>query len=265
MSMSLAQHLSDQGVLTLTLSRPEQSNAFDDVLIADLTETLRNAEKDDQVRVLVLRGAGKHFCAGADLNWMKRMADYSQDENLADANRLAEMLATLNHLSKPTIAVTQGAVYGGGVGLVACCDLVLAQDNTRFCLSEVKLGLIPATIGPYLIQAMGAKHTRALGISARPFQASEAERYGLVQQVVSDDDELNTTLTTWIESLLSNSPEAMTRWKQLLGKLTPLTSEQQQLTSQAIAEARVSEQGQAGLAAFFQKQRPYWCAQNNKQ
>ena len=174
----------DDGVAVVTLARPDVHNAFDEVLIAELTATLKTLDADAAVRVVVLAGQGRSFCAGADLGWMQRMAGYSHAENLADATALATMLATLDRMAKPTIARVHGAAYGGGVGLVACCDIAVAAEEATFALSEVKLGLIPATIGPYVVAAIGARQARRYFLTAERFTAAEAMRIGLVHDVV---------------------------------------------------------------------------------
>ena len=172
--------IDEQGRATLTMNRPEIHNAFDDLLIADLQRELERLDSDPQVRVVLLTASGKSFSAGGDLNWMRRMADYSRQENLTDALALAEMLKTLNQLSKPTIALVQGAAYGGGVGLVACCDIAIATPRAKFCLSEVKLGMIPAVISPYVVEAIGSRDARRYVLTAEIFSAAEADQLGLV-------------------------------------------------------------------------------------
>src|SRR5689334_4759916 len=183
-------HLDDAGRATLTMNRPELHNAFDDAFIAAMTGELKRLDRDERVRVVLLAGSGKSFSAGADLGWMRRMANYTREENLADAMALAGLMQTLNGLGKPTIALVHGAVYGGGVGLVACCDMALASKQASFCLSEVRLGLIPAVISPYLIAAMGKRACRRYFLSAEPFDAEESCRLGLVHEVAEDGDAL---------------------------------------------------------------------------
>src|SRR6185369_4470029 len=173
-------HIDNSGVAVLTMNRPELHNAFDDTFITGLTAKLRDLEDDPDVRVVILAASGKSFSAGADLNWMRRMADYSREQNLADAEALAELMRTLDTLSKPTIALVHGAAYGGGVGLVACCDIAIATVRAAFCLSEVKLGLIPAVISPYVVAAIGPRAARRYFQSAEIFNAVEAHRLGLV-------------------------------------------------------------------------------------
>ncbi len=197
-----------RGVATVTLNRPHKHNAFDDVLIKELTGLFKRAGDDNQVRVLVLAANGKSFCAGADANWMKRMAGYSFEENVADARALATMLHTLNTLPKPTVAKVQGAAFGGAVGLIACCDMAIGSKMSKFCLSEVKLGLIPATIAPYVIDAIGKRTARRYFTTAEVFSARRARRLGLLSEAVTEE-ELDSTVEELIEQLLKNSPDAV--------------------------------------------------------
>ncbi len=247
------------GVATLTMNCPERHNAFDDLLIGELTTTLKTLATDPQVRVLVLAARGKSFSAGADLNWMRRMADYSREENLADARELAELMRTLNELSKPTVALVQGPVYGGGVGLVACCDMAVATPQAKFCLSEVKLGLIPAVISPYVVDAMGPRAARRYFLTAEAFSAAEALRLGLVHQVV-EMEQLQETCITLCRLLLANGPEALKAAKRLINTVSkePINATMIEDTAQQIAAIRASEQGKEGLSAFLEKRKPFW-------
>lgn len=247
------------GVFTITLNRPELHNAFDDQLIAELTNTLKQVEKDLTVRLVVLAANGKSFCAGADLNWMQRMANYSRAENKTDAAALAALMQTLNTLTKPTIAMVQGAAYGGGVGLVACCDIAIATHEASFCLSEVKIGLVPACIGPYVIAAMGERAARRYFLTAERFDADEALRLNLVHQVVAAD-ELKSAIDKIINNLLANSPQAIKIAKQLIFNIAqqPITAEVVNRTVDCIADIRVSKEGQEGLKAFLEKRKPSW-------
>ena len=191
-------NLDNQGIATITLNRPEIHNAFDDAIISELNLVLDKIESDSSIRVVVLRAEGKSFSAGADLRWMRRMADYTSAENKADAMQLAALMDKLNHLNKPTIARVQGAAFGGGVGLVACCDIVVASDRALFCLSEVRLGLIPAVISPYVVAAIGERASRRYFMTAERFKAEEALRLELVHEVVSEGNtcgELVVTVT----------------------------------------------------------------------
>ncbi len=256
---SLLTTIDDLGRATLTLNRPELHNAFDDQLIADMTRILQGFANDSQVRLVILAAAGKSFSAGADLGWMQRMADYSHAENLADAEALANLLRTLNDLPKPTIALVQGAAYGGGVGLVAACDLVLATPKASFCLSEVKLGLIPAVISPYVVAAIGSRAARRYCISAERFSVERALQLGLVHELVAMD-ELTTEADRLSRLLLKNGPQAMAAAKKLVADVAnhPLDSELIAETAERIATTRASDEGREGLAAFLEKRRPNW-------
>jgi methylglutaconyl-CoA hydratase len=245
-----------RGVATVTLNQPEIHNAFDDKLIVQLTDIFNRISQNEEIRVMVLASAGKSFSAGADLNWMQRMASYSYDQNLADANALAKMFFILNNLNKPTIARVQGATFGGAVGLVACCDMAIASKLSRFCLSEVKLGLIPATISPYVIDAIGARLARRYFTTAEVFSARRARRIGLLSEAVVEE-ELDSTIDNLIEHILKNSPAAIREAKQLIFDVQnkPISDKILAKTSEKIAELRVSKQGQEGLNAFLQKRR----------
>lgn len=247
------------GRAVLTMNRPEVHNAFDDTLIGALTAELRRLEADDAVRVVILAAAGKRFSAGADLGWMRRMADYSHAENLADAQALAELMRTLDGLAKPTIALVQGPVYGGGVGLVACCDIALATPRAQFCLSEVKLGLIPAVISPYVVMAMGARAARRYFISAERFSAQEALRLGLVHELVAET-ELVERGTALAEQLLLNGPRAMAAAKKLVAEVARRSLDDGLIaeTAEWICAVRASAEGKDGLGAFLEKRQPQW-------
>lgn len=249
----------DRGVATVTLNRPEKHNAFDDVLIAELTDLFKKIAEDKNIRVMILASNGKSFCAGADLNWMRRMADYSFEENVSDANALANMLWHLNYMPKPTIARVQGAAFGGAVGLVACCDMAVGSKLSKFCLSEVKLGLIPATISPYVIDAMGARVARRYFTTAEVFSARRARRLGLLSETVTEE-ELDSTIEALIENILNNGPAATAAAKQLIFDVAnqPPEVELLEKTSLRIATIRVSEEGQEGLKAFLEKRTPNW-------
>ena len=260
--MSIAAILSEideQGRATITLNRPEMHNAFDDTLISALIEEFRRLERESSVRVILLAAKGKSFSSGADLNWMRRMADYSFEENRNDAMALAELMKTLANLSKPTIALVQGAAIGGGVGLVACCDIALATENASFCLSEVKLGLIPAVISPYVATAIGARATRRYFLTAERFDASEACRLGLVHEVVRTED-LAEQVENLSRSLLRNGPQAMASVKALVAEvaLSSLDDDLIADTAERIAEIRASAEGREGLSAYLEKRDPNW-------
>lgn len=249
----------DAGVATLTLSRPERHNAFDDTLIAALTAELEQLADDPAVRVVVLSGAGPSFSAGADLNWMRRMAGYSEADNLTDARALARLMATLDALPRPTIARVHGAALGGGVGLVACCDIALAAESAVFALSEVRLGLTPATISPYVVNCIGARQARRYFVTAERFNAAEALRIGLVHEVIADHL-LDERLATLLSTLRGNGPQAMVAAKQLARDVSrgPIDAALIEETSRRIAAQRVSADGREGVAAFLGKRRPNW-------
>jgi methylglutaconyl-CoA hydratase len=251
--------INDKGIATLTMNRPEVHNAFDDLLITELTVALKSLAANDRVRVVLLTGSGRSFSAGADLNWMRRMADYSWDENLHDALGLAELMQTLNELSKPTIALVQGASYGGGVGLVACCDMAIATGRATFCLSEVKLGLMPAVISPYVAAAIGPRACRRYFLTAEAFDAAEALRLGLLHEVVADDA-LQARGMELASSLLKNGPQAMAAAKDLIATVAarPLDSGLIAETAGRIADRRASAEAREGLSAFLEKRTPGW-------
>ena len=248
-----------RGVARLTLNRPEQHNAFDDTLIDALNQELEKLALDDSVRVVVLRAQGKSFSAGADLNWMRRLADYDEAQNQADAMRLAELMRNLNQLPKPTIARVQGAAFGGGVGLVACCDIAIASEQALFCLSEVKLGLIPAVISPHVINAIGARAARRYMLTAESFDAEQACRLGLVHEVVAAA-ELDAKVEKLIELLLECGPRAQSAAKDLILAIAgrPLDQDLVEETARRIASIRASAEGREGLNAFLEKRSPDW-------
>ena len=250
-----------QGPLGLvTMNRPERHNAFDDELIGELTEALRSMEAEDGIRVVVLSGAGKSFCAGADLNWMKRIAGFSMDENRRDAMGLAALMRTLAHLRKPTIARVHGAAYGGGVGLVACCDVAVASHAAIFSLSEAKLGLVPAVISPYVIAAIGERAARRYFLSAERFDVAEARRLGLVHEVTAGEGEMDRKIGLIADAMLACGPAAQREAKELIRAVAnrPVTSELIQDTAERIAKIRSSPEGREGVAAFLDKRRAAW-------
>ena len=252
-------NVNEQGIATVTLNNPEKHNAFDDNIIAELTRIFTEIASREDIRVMVLASTGKSFSAGADLGWMKRMASYSYEDNLKDANALANMLYALNYLPQPSIAKIQGAAFGGAVGLASCCDIVIASSKASFCLSEVKLGLIPATISPYVVNAMGLKAARRYFITAERFFADKAHNIGLVDEVVAPD-ELEQAVDKMLSTLLANGPQAVRQAKKLALDVVHQDINQTLLsdTSERIAALRVSEEGQEGLGAFFEKRTPAW-------
>lgn len=252
-------NIEPSGRAIVSLNRPDVHNAFDDELIARLSEDLKKLDQDPNVAVVVLAGEGKSFSAGADLNWMKRMADYTEAENLADAEAVAGLLKALHDFSKPTVARVQGAAMGGGVGLVACCDIAIASEAAKFSLSEVKLGLIPAMISPFVIAAIGERQSRRYMLSAERFSAWEAMRIGLVHGVVAAAD-LDQTVNDMTDTLLANGPKAMSEVKDLIGAISgkPLDDDLAKETAARIARVRVSDEGREGVTAFLEKRKPGW-------
>ncbi|HKS93318.1 MAG TPA: enoyl-CoA hydratase/isomerase family protein [Gammaproteobacteria bacterium] len=250
-----------RGVATLTLNRPEKHNAFDGALIAELTRKLVQINNDDRTRILILTGAGKSFSAGADLNWMRSMAQFSEADNIEDALKLAELMDELNALRKPTIACVNGAVYGGGVGLVACCDIAIAADTAKFALSEVKLGLVPSVISPYVIAAVGEHQARRYFLTAEAFDAEQAQKIGLIHEVATPG-KLDEAIGKEVNLLLKAGPKALTACKELIAANTAASVSTRralkQKTAQLIAQLRVSEEGQEGLSAFLEKRPPKW-------
>jgi len=249
------------GVATLTLNRPELRNAFDDAQIERLTRALRAAEVDGAARVVVIAGNGPAFCAGADLNWMKRMAGYSLEQNFADATALAEMLKTLDRMTKPTVARVHGPAFAGGTGLVAACDIALGTPQAKFCLSEAKLGLSPATISPYVVRAMGARMARRYFLTAEVFDAEEAHRIGLLSALVPAG-ELDTALGGIVQHLLAGGPQALAKIKDLIRAVSAAAIDDALIadTARRIAEIRVTDEGREGIASFLEKRKPSWTA-----
>ena len=258
--MTQAIRISAQGgIATVVLSRPDVRNAFNDEVIAELSQAFIQLGDDPQVRAIVLMAEGPAFCAGADLNWMRRMADYSREENEQDAEKLAFMLRTIYECPKPTIARVQGDVYAGGMGLVACCDMAVSVDTANYCLSEVKLGLIPATIGPYVIRAMGPRASHRYFLTAERFSAAEARRIGFVHEVVPAD-QLDATVSTWVQALLAASPNAIKECKKLVQYVADrdITRLLIDHTVKAIADIRASDEGKEGVQSFLHKRKPAW-------
>ncbi|MDC1310938.1 enoyl-CoA hydratase/isomerase family protein [Burkholderiales bacterium] len=241
------------------LNRPEVRNAFNDVMIGELTEALVTLGEDPSVKVVVLAGRGPTFCAGADLNWMKRMAQYTYDENRLDAADLARMLEVLYRLPKPTIARISGHAYAGGMGLVSACDIAVASEETQFCLSEVKIGLIPATIGPYVVTAMGARAARRYMLSAEQFNAASALRLGLVHEVV-DTQDLDGMVKTFIDHFMKGAAGAHRETKALIELIEQSYLDQGLIdeTAVRIARVRVSDEGKEGVGSFLEKRKPDW-------
>jgi len=246
-------------VARVTLDRPEIRNAFDDALIAALTKALRALDSDNKVRAVVLAGNGPAFCAGGDLNWMKRMAGYGYEENLSDAQALADLMKTLDRMRKPTIARVHGPAYAGGVGLVAACDIAIGVPEATFCLSEAKLGLSPATISPYVVRAMGERMARRYFLTAEVFDASEALRIGLLT-AVSPSEKLDGEIEEILRHLMQSGPQALVKIKDLIRTVTagPVDDAMIADTAKRIAEIRVSPEGREGVASFLEKRKPSW-------
>ena len=249
-------------VAVVTLNRPEIRNAFDDVMISSLSNAFLELNKDETVRAVVLAGAGKAFCAGADLNWMKRMASYGLEQNLADARALAEMLKTLDRLPKPTVARVHGPAFAGGTGLVAACDIAIGTPAALFALTEVKIGLSPATISPYVVRAIGERAARRYFLTGERFDAAEAHRLGMLAKVVPPE-KLDAEIDEILRHLTQGGPEAMRKIKDLLRAVSrggPVTDELVDDTARRIAEIRVSPEGREGIASFLEKREPDWLA-----
>jgi methylglutaconyl-CoA hydratase len=258
MTDALIHALDARGVAIVTLNRPEIHNAFDDALIAELTSVLESYGADPTVRALVLSGAGKSFSAGADLGWMQRMAGYSYEENLADAAGLARLMNVLDRLPKPTIGLVDGATYGGGVGLVAACDIVIASERASFCLSEVKLGLLPAAISPYVVAAIGARQARRYFQTAEVIPADEARRIGLVHEVVPPE-QMAAARDRVLAAIFQGAPGAQADAKDLVFIVDrPLSDEVIAETGRRIALRRASDEGREGVGAFLDKREPAW-------
>ncbi|BCB08211.1 gamma-carboxygeranoyl-CoA hydratase [Vreelandella venusta] len=260
--MAYSTLLIEEGVARLTLNRPEVHNAFDDSLIAELNahlDELHALANAGDVRVVVLGSEGKSFSAGADLNWMKRMVDYGLEDNLADSRKLSALMFGLDTLPCPTVCRVQGAAFGGAVGLAACCDLVVASDKAKFCLSEVKIGLSPAVISPYVQRALGERQMRRYALTAEVMDAPTAMALGLVHQVV-EHDALDSAIDAMLDTLLGGSPQAQRATKALLASVAqaPNSDATREHTCQVISKLRVSQEGQEGLASFFEKRRPAW-------
>ena len=255
-ALSVAVH---DRVARITLTRPEVRNAFNDEVIAQLTTAFESVGARDDVRAVVLAAEGPAFCAGADLNWMRRMADYTRDENIADAGQLAAMLQAIYHCPKPTVARVQGDVFAGGMGLVAACDMAVSVDTATYCLSEVKLGLIPATISPYVIRAMGARAAHRYFLTAERFSAAEASRIGFVHGVVNADA-LDAAVHALTHALCSAGPAAVRACKRLVQDVAEreINAALIAQTVAGIADIRASAEGREGVQSFLQKRKPNW-------
>ena len=257
MDFVLMENLS--GVFSITMNRPELHNAFNEQMIQELIQAFEAAEADASCRVVVLQAAGKNFSAGADLNWMKSMAKLNFDQNKADSDELAKLMYRVYSLSKPVIAKVKGASFGGALGLIAACDMAVAVPEAKFCLSEVKIGLVPAVISPYVVEALGVRQSRRYMQTAEVFSADAAKQMGLLNEVVSEA-ELDSTVQNLAQTVCANSPQAVTTVKQLIDRVAsqPINDKLIDHTSTVIAQIRVSEEGQEGLASFLEKRNPSW-------
>jgi len=263
MTDNLLIKVSTSGVAEITLNRPDVHNAFNAEVIRQLKEAFDNLGARDDVRVIILKAAGRSFSAGADLGWMKDAANWSVDDNLSDAGRLSAMLDTFNSCPKPTIAMVQGAAFGGGVGLIACADIALATSQAKFALSEVRLGILPATISPYVVAAIGPRHARRYFQTAERFSAEEAHRINLIHEVVEDEAQLQARADAVIAELLKGAPQAQAASKKLVSdvngrEIDPILRRE---TAELIAKHRTGPEGQEGLKAFFEKRSPHWASE----
>lgn len=250
--------LSDKGVATVTLNRPEIHNAFNDELINELVSCFNGIDQDKKVRLVVLTGAGKSFCAGADLNWMKSMVSYSMEENIKDSKNLALLFSTINNCTRPVIGKINGHALGGGVGLVAVCDYAITTDRAKMGFTEVKLGIMPAVISPYVIKKIGESHARAWFLSGAMFKGDVAMNMNLVHEVCTLDD-LEKRTAELIESFLLAAPNAAIKGKELIQNVLTLPSEKiEDYTCNEIAKKRISEEGQDGMTALLEKRNPGW-------
>ncbi|MCE4557303.1 enoyl-CoA hydratase/isomerase family protein [Pelomonas cellulosilytica] len=257
--MAALQVTDDGRIARVTLNRPEVRNAFNEALIAELTATFTRLGQRPELRAIVLAAEGKAFCAGADLNWMQAMAGYSWTENHADATRLADMLWAIYNCPVPVLARVQGDAYAGGVGLVACADIVVAADTAGFCLSEAKLGLLPATIGPYVVKALGEQASRRYFVTAERFSAAEAHRLGLVHEIVTADA-LDAKVGELLTAITANGPAAVRACKRLVKDVAgrDITPALRDDTARRIADIRASDEGRDGVQSFLSKARPSW-------
>lgn len=246
----------------VTLRRPDLHNAFNDDMMRELTGAFERLGKDEAVRVIVLAAEGKSFCAGADIHWMKRMVGYSFEENVADARVLSGMLRTIRECPKPVIARVHGATYGGGVGLMAACDMAVALKSANFCLSEVKLGILPAVISPFVLEKIGPGAARRYALTAEAFDGVEARRLGLVNEAAESIEEMDEWIEKVARALAANGPNAIAHCKRILSDVVGVPWDQvEDITTKKISELRVSPEGQEGLKAFLEKRKPSWISE----
>ncbi|MEH6544876.1 MAG: enoyl-CoA hydratase-related protein [Sneathiella sp.] len=253
-------HFSTDGIATITLNRPEVHNAFNEELIERLGDMFEDVGKQDGVRAVVVAAAGKSYCAGADLNWMKRAAGFTEEDNREDSLALGRMLKNLHAIPKPTIALIQGPAYGGGLGLVAACDIAIGVTTAKFCLSEVKLGLLPAVISPYVVEAIGIRACRRYFLTAEVFDAEEAYRLGLLHVLVDDVHKLAEARDVILAQIGGNAPEAMADSKDLIYTVAgrPIAQEVINETAHRIAARRKTDEAREGIEAFLEKRKPSW-------
>ena len=252
-----------QHVAEVWLNRPDVRNAFNDAVIAELTEAFQHLSKDNELRAIVLGAHGKAFCAGADLNWMRAMSGYSWDENFADAQKLANMLWTLDQCPVPIVGRVQGDCYAGGMGLASVCDVLVASDNVTFCLSEARLGLLPGTISPYVVRAMGAQAAKRYMVTAERFSATQAHAMGMVHEVTSLEA-LDAKVADIVSTLCGNGPQALRACKRLVQDVTDQAIDEalRAETARRIADIRASDEGKEGLQSFLQKRPAKWTSTN---
>jgi methylglutaconyl-CoA hydratase len=246
-------------ITTIIFNRPQKHNAFNQLFIKEFSNTLAKINNDPLTRVVIIKANGKSFCAGADLEWMQQMVNFNHEENYLDALSLAHLLQRLNTLKKPTIALVEGNVYGGGIGIVACADIVLATKNVDFCFSEVKIGLVPAIVCPFVINAIGARQARRYFLTGETFSATEAYDYGLVTEVLPQE-KIENRAQAYVDMIVNNSPSAIAQAKDLIHLTSPTIIDDATLseTSRLISSIRISAEGQEGLLAFLQKRKPNW-------
>ena len=250
-------------VAEVWLNRPDVRNAFNDAVIAELTEAFQQLGQDPDLRVIVLGAHGKAFCAGADLNWMRAMSDYNWEENFEDAQKLANMLWTLDQCPVPIVGRVHGDCYAGGMGLASVCDVLIATDNVTFCLSEARLGLLPGTISPYVVRAMGAQAARRYMVTAERFSATQAHAMGMVHELCTPDT-LDAKVADMVNTLYGNGPQAVRACKRLVQDVAdkPIDAALRQETARRIADIRASAEGQEGLQSFLQKRPAQWTTTN---
>lgn len=248
----------EQGIWSISLNRPEVHNAMNDKMIAELTDAFKQAEKPDEVRVVILRGKGKSFCAGADLNYMKAIAQFGFEENVKDGLKLAGLFKAIYNCPVPTIAMVHGAAFGGANGLLAACDIVIAEENTTFAFSEVKLGIAPATISPFVLKRIGEFGAKELMMTGKRFKGKEAEKWLLVNHAVTEEN-MEETLNKLINQLLTSAPDAVKQTKAMIREVLNKDIEHVvDYTAEKIAELRASEEGQEGMASYLEKRKPKW-------